>query len=232
MIKFGNSYFKQYLSSHNRIREFGRDKLRLTPIVPTLREVIRNLPEQTRVLDVGCGTGNFLHLIERENAKVVTFGIDIGTPPEFIPSATFVHGSATDIPFESERFDLVTCAHVLEHLNDPYAAVAEMVRICRPGGYIYVETPSGASTMSMLGGTFWDDPTHIRPYSPPALAWMLSGHPIDILKKGRKRSIPALLLGLPYMAIGALMGDKQASSFFPAYAFGFNAYLMGQKQNS
>jgi SAM-dependent methyltransferase len=229
--KFSSNYFRQYLSSKNGLRDLARNKLRLTPMVPRLRGIVRQLPSQAQVVDIGCGTGGFLNIVEYENESIVTHGVDVVTPPEFSSSATFVQASAENLPFSSNKFDLVTSSHVLEHLNNPYLAVAEMVRICRPGGYVYIETPSARSTVSLIGGTFWDDPTHIRPYPPVALEWIVSGMSVEILKKGYKRSLPALILGLPYAFVGSLLGDKQASSFFPAYAFGFFAYLIGQKSS-
>lgn len=72
---------------------------------------------------------------------------------------------------------LVVASHVLEHVLHPIRLVGELVRITRPGGLLYVETPSEKMALSPRDPdveghgfeSFWDDPTHIRPYPPAAL---------------------------------------------------------------
>jgi SAM-dependent methyltransferase len=82
------------------------------------------------------------------------------------------------LPWGDDSFDCVVLSHILEHLPDGVAAFGEAVRVCRPGGLIYVETPSDRSTMLSfpwaqhlhLMLSYWDDPTHIgRPYTPQSL---------------------------------------------------------------
>ena len=58
---------------------------------------------------------------------------------------------------------------------------------------------------------------------------MLAGFRFDLVAKGYKRSIPGIILGLPYMVLGTLLRDPQAKSFFFAYSFGFNAYVIARK---
>ena len=93
------------------------------------------------VLDVGCGKGAFSRRLMSAGAKVS--GIDI--TDEFVevaarnvPAAEFKAASATDIPFESGSFDLVFCFEVLEHVPDTEKAIAEMVRVLKPGGRILI----------------------------------------------------------------------------------------------
>jgi SAM-dependent methyltransferase len=48
-------------------------------------------------------------------------------------------------PFETNQFDEVVCHHVLEHLNDLAAPMAELHRICKPEGTVYIEVPHHSS---------------------------------------------------------------------------------------
>jgi ubiquinone/menaquinone biosynthesis C-methylase UbiE len=50
--------------------------------------------------------------------------------------------SAADLAAQSARYDLVTCLHVLEHLQDPLDVLVSMCRLARPGGLIYIELPN------------------------------------------------------------------------------------------
>lgn len=72
--------------------------------------------------------------------------------------------------------DLTIARHVIEHLHHPVEFVSELGRITRPGGVIFIEAPSELSTFARSADnveehrfdSFWDDPTHVRPYTPAA----------------------------------------------------------------
>jgi SAM-dependent methyltransferase len=52
-----------------------------------------------------------------------------------------VQADLTSLPFADDCFDLVVCAHVLEHVADDRAAIAELFRVVRPGGCAVVQVP-------------------------------------------------------------------------------------------
>lgn len=54
----------------------------------------------------------------------------------FEPFISLIRGSAQAVPFEDNRFDVVTCLEALEFMPDPNAALAEMIRVLRPGGLL------------------------------------------------------------------------------------------------
>ena len=140
-----------------------------------------------------------------------------------------MRGSAFALPVASESQDLVTCAHVIEHLQEPLMALYELRRVCRHGGYVYLETPSQRSGLMPFGTGFWDDPTHVRPYSSRALGRLLEMAGLELHAAGTKRSLAAVILGLPYMFIGRLLGDPQAGTLFSGYAFGLYDYAVGRR---
>ena len=62
----------------------------------------------------------------------------IGT---ILNKTTFQYGSATDIPFENERFDIVNVSSVLHEIHDTNGqdkAMLEIYRVLKPGGYLYL----------------------------------------------------------------------------------------------
>jgi 2-polyprenyl-3-methyl-5-hydroxy-6-metoxy-1,4-benzoquinol methylase len=229
MSKFSSRYYDPYASSALALRRFVRDRLRLTPRVPWLFRRIGALPDGARVLDVGCGTGGFLELMERENPRIATVGIDLGTPPQYLAEGSFLRGSTFSLPFANDSFDVVACAHVIEHLQDPVACVRELLRVCRPGGAIYIETPSPRAAWVPFFNVFWDDPTHVRPYSRTGLERLLEISGAANERSGVKTSLPAVLFGLPYLPLGVLLGDRQAKAMFAIYAFGFAVWAGGVK---
>ena len=97
-----------------------------------------------RLLDVGCGTGGFSRLAAQAGANVWS----VDESPEAValtaartsPDRARV-ARAESLPFESASFDLIYCYSTLEHLHDAGRAVAEMVRLLRPSGRLYLHSP-------------------------------------------------------------------------------------------
>ena len=58
------------------------------------------------------------------------------------PRIRFVEGDATQLPFADESFDAVTMFDLLEHVPDDAKAVAEALRVLRPGGFVLVSSPN------------------------------------------------------------------------------------------
>jgi SAM-dependent methyltransferase len=112
--------------------------------VPRLRWLARRLrlDSGTRVLDVGCGTGEFLRLA-RSRYGASCHGVDIDpvlADEARRPGVTVTVGELSSLPAE-ERFDLITMFHVLEHLTDPERTLAAALERLRPGGHLCVEMP-------------------------------------------------------------------------------------------
>lgn len=84
------------------------------------------------VLDVGSGTTPFKD--ETGKCRLVTLEREARFRPAVI-------GSATSLPFGGKVFDGVICTEVLEHLSEPEACFAEIGRILKPGGIVYITTP-------------------------------------------------------------------------------------------
>ena len=109
-----------------------------------------------RVLDMGCGAGRHAFEMYRRGADVLAFDMDadeLATVSEWfaamrdegsIPAgaeADVKQGDARDLPFPDGEFDRIVAAEVLEHIPDDEAAIAELVRVLRPGGTIAVTVP-------------------------------------------------------------------------------------------
>ena len=99
------------------------------------------LPRTARILDVGCGTGGTLSLLERHGR---TWAVDASpTAAAFVKQRGFARiavGSATDLPYDDATFDVVTAFGVIEHVEHDDRMLAEMLRVTRPGGHALVLT--------------------------------------------------------------------------------------------
>ncbi len=95
------------------------------------------------MLDVGCGVGVYLERFRREGMS--TFGVDLDwvSLPEAAAEGRAVAASqAETLPFPSGTFGTVLLHEVIEHFRDDAGALAEAVRVTRPGGRVFVFAPN------------------------------------------------------------------------------------------
>ena len=103
-------------------------------------ELLRDLRLGSIVLDLGCASGSFA--VEDSSHFVVR--IDLERPPA---ASNFVQADAVKLPFRSAAFDLIVSNHSLEHFENLAGALAEIRRVVKPGGALYVAVPD-ANTIS------------------------------------------------------------------------------------
>mgnify|MGYP000369874884 FL=1 len=107
------------------------------------------------LLDVGCGEGRHIFGVMQDYPLMKCIGIDMDHESikiaeegyDYFKSishagAEFLKGSAYNIPFPDNFFDLVVCSEVLEHLHEYNDAVKEMHRVLKPGGKLYASVPA------------------------------------------------------------------------------------------
>ena len=87
-----------------------------------------------RILDAGCGEGFISGLLYSNLKTVEIIGLEYTTEAlqmaqRMNPNLTFIQGNIFEMPFESQSFDIVLCTEVLEHLPNPDAALAELLRV-------------------------------------------------------------------------------------------------------
>jgi SAM-dependent methyltransferase len=101
----------------------------------------RWVPEQARVLDIGCHQGEFLrHLGERIGPSL---GLDPLAVPEQNPRFRLLAEPFREpLPLEDASFDAVVMLATLEHIRDKEPLARECSRLLRPGGRVIITVPS------------------------------------------------------------------------------------------
>jgi ubiquinone/menaquinone biosynthesis C-methylase UbiE len=114
-------------------------------IITKLRARFGNRP--TAILDVGCGTGLFAARIAAALPGATIWGIDLvngmlagGSErwQALQDQAAAIQGDSERLPFADGAFDAVTCANSFHHYPHQDRAVAEMYRVLRPGGRLFL----------------------------------------------------------------------------------------------
>lgn len=115
---------------------FYREKMR------AIHTIAPDEPFQS-ILEIGGGQGGLTALLYPQ-AHITNLDVD----PQYAqancnqqPQVTFVCGDATQLPFADDCFDAVTMFDVLEHIPDDHRAIAEALRVLKPGGSLLVSTP-------------------------------------------------------------------------------------------
>jgi demethylmenaquinone methyltransferase/2-methoxy-6-polyprenyl-1,4-benzoquinol methylase len=125
-----------------RVLSYGQDRRWKARLIAEAR-----VAPADRALDLACGTGDLTFALAGAGAEVV--GLDITLrmlqlacakgdgsrqPPPHGPRAAFLCGDMVALPFEADRFDLVTTGYGLRNVPDLDLAIREIARVLRPGG--------------------------------------------------------------------------------------------------
>jgi 2-polyprenyl-3-methyl-5-hydroxy-6-metoxy-1,4-benzoquinol methylase len=141
---------------------------------------VRTLPTLVaggRVLDIGCGRGDFLMACRRKGWQVA--GVEQAGAPimELRQSLGLEVVATTELPtLENASFDVVTMWHVFEHMADPRETLRNAYRLLKPGGRIIIEVPNFGSWQARMGPRDWfhlDVPRHLLHFEKPTLSAML-----------------------------------------------------------
>jgi SAM-dependent methyltransferase len=153
-----------------------------------------------RVLEDGCGLGAYIGPLRRYTPAVHGLEYELGraraagrnNPPSLV-----VCGASEHLPYPAGSFDVVVSNEVIEHVQDDRAAVAEMVRVLRPGGRLLLFCPNRWYPVEQHGiywrGRYVFGNIPLVNYLPSALRDRLAPHVRAYTGRGMRR----LLAGLP-----------------------------------
>lgn len=105
------------------------------------------LSGRARIADIGCGTGEITRRLAHLYGESAVVGVDILEGPLVHARAhtaalsdrvSFEHGDAFQLRFARSEFDLVVCRHMTQAVPEPELVLAELLRVCKPGGWLHV----------------------------------------------------------------------------------------------
>lgn len=145
------SYYGSCLGLSDRAVALAIDKRIVRERGTQLAEFLDELVglDGKKLLDVGSGWGELAFACAARGAEAT--GIEPDAEEVRISELLFEsfgldglvsQGAGERLPYPDAHFDLVTCQQVLEHVSDVNRVVAELVRVTKPGGQIFVSTPN------------------------------------------------------------------------------------------
>ena len=107
-----------------------------------------------KILDVACGQGEWLRAVSALGA--VPAGVDISQVAldvckQYLPAAELYCCAAERLPFDDQKFDVVSCLGALEHFFDTQAALREMVRVAKPNALFLLLVPNSGFLTRRFG---------------------------------------------------------------------------------
>lgn len=144
------------------------------------KKVAAYLPKGSRVLEVGCATGDLLAPL-RDVAGLEVVGVELSSYAANLAMKNHQLnvriGKLKDMVFPPESFDAVIMRNVLEHLPDPLGDLKRAAAVLKSGGYIFIDVPNYDSLDRRLTGPYWygySSPRHLTIPSVNTLNGMLN----------------------------------------------------------
>ncbi|WP_235071033.1 class I SAM-dependent methyltransferase [Leptolyngbya sp. Heron Island J] len=171
---YNNGYHDRFSESAMANMHFAQNRYQF--LENMLHRYAPKLAVQTgrKLLDVGCGTGDFLQVAQQAGWHVT--GTELAKDAVDRASQKvgnhILQGDMTEIYVPDGSYHLVTSYHVIEHLLDPIAQLKRCYDLLIPGGLLFVETPNIQSLGARLKGKNWSHiipPEHILYFSPVSL---------------------------------------------------------------
>ncbi|MEO6327995.1 MAG: class I SAM-dependent methyltransferase [Ginsengibacter sp.] len=136
------------------------------------------------LLDIGCGTGSFLHTMQQAGWKIT------GLEPD--ESARAKAKELYDLNVQSEEilftlppetFDAITMWHVLEHVHELHEYIHQLRLLLKPNGRLFIAVPNYTSYDQKVYKEYWaayDVPRHLYHFSPDAMINLLIAHKLKL----------------------------------------------------
>ena len=172
-----------------------------------------NLAQGCKLLDVGCGRGEFLRGFMQ--CGVAGFGVDQSRAAESLcPNATLRTSDIENdgLPFEDNSFDVVYSKSVIEHFYYPERMVQEVFRVLKPGGKVITLCPDWEFNYRI----YFEDYTHRTPFMQSSLRDILLIHGFDNVQVERFRQLPILWGAGKFLLPLAEMTRLLVPSYFKA----------------
>jgi len=187
------SQLGKYYQSEEYLSHSADQKGLINKIYKKLRNInlkqkyqhITKYAREGQLLDIGCGTGEFLHFMQKNNWQVE--GIEPNEQARKFAIEKYnlkVNDENQLKKLADHSFDVITMWHVLEHVPDLNERITEVKRLLAPKGTIVIAVPNLHSPDAKKYGKFWaglDVPRHLHHFSPTSFEALAKLHHLNLV---------------------------------------------------
>lgn len=221
-IYYKNEDYISHTDSKRNIIEFLYHLIKRYSLNKKLK-LINSISEKGNLLDVGCGTGDFLKTCLNDN-WIIT-GIEPNEQAREIANTktnNLVYKSEYLHRLEKESFDVITLWHVLEHLPNLEEHIQLFNSLLKPNGKLIIAVPNFNSFDAKYYNSFWaafDVPRHLWHFSQDSIQTLFSNFNFNLFKTR------PMLFDSFYVSLLSEKYKTGKSNFIKAFFIGFKSNL-------
>lgn len=176
------------------------------------------------LLDIGAGTGDFLVAAQNDGWKTV--GIEPSTKAKTIALAKGVFFAENLAELQDHSFDVITMWHVLEHVPNLEEQLAELKRIVKKNGTIFVAVPNFKSFDAEYYGKYWaayDTPRHLWHFSKNSIQKLFGENQLELV------NVLPMKFDSFYVSLLSEKYKSGSMNFVRAFFVGWKSNLSGNR---
>ncbi|NOQ91313.1 MAG: methyltransferase domain-containing protein [Flavobacteriaceae bacterium] len=184
-------YESEAYISHTDASKSLFDKVYQTVKNYTIKQKIKLInslnSENKTILDIGCGTGDFLEACKNNDWKITGVEPNEGARNLTIKKTEIsIHTNIEEIlENDSNKFDVITMWHVLEHVPNLQEYITSLKNLLRPNGVLIIAVPNYKSYDAVYYGKFWaayDVPRHLWHFSQKSINLLFKDFGLELVK--------------------------------------------------
>ena len=193
-------------------------------------KLIKTFSDGGELLDIGCGTGEFLNYCRNKNWSVTGVEPNAKARNFAIDSYSIKVYKEEELPtLKNHTFDIITLWHVLEHVPDFNQRIIQLKELIKPEGTIVLGLPNFDSPDANKYGRYWaglDVPRHLHHFSQKSITKLAQVHNLKLIK-----SIP-MTMDAYYVSLLSEKYLKNRIPIFKAAINGFKSNRAAAKTNN
>ena len=177
--------------------------------------------KQGSILDIGCGTGEFLATMKSAGWDTTGLEPDEGARLQAQQKGLAVEPSERLFDLASEQFDVITMWHVLEHVHQLHEYLDTIHRLLKKDGKLLIAVPNYLSKDATHYGEHWaayDVPRHLYHFTPEAMKVLQASHGLHIF------SVKALTFDGFYVSILSEKYKNRKVRILDGFLHGFSSW--------
>jgi SAM-dependent methyltransferase len=210
-----DSYSEKYHGTREKKFVGFIQQIRISEVNRRYKLCKKRLPENGKMLDIGCGEGLFIEKFNFHGVDVLGIEVsDIADQRSSKKGLRVIKDTFEKIDLKGEKFDLISLIHVFEHLSQPFEVLDKIGKHNNPGGQLLIVIPNITSWQaSMFKGSWfhWDPPRHLFLCTPNALIEKMASLDYELVHE-KHQSLEMNPFGL-FQSILNFLGFKRDSFY-------------------